>query len=188
MRAPEHKINVINDRPSIDEYMMGLAEHAAKRTTCLRRGVGCVLTSKKNQVLAIAYNGNAAGLDHCNQAVWAADEKAGYQVLSLNPLVEKPIKMVKKYPLACEHALEPEGRLSCEAVHAEQNALMQCTAISSVHTAYVTRSPCKSCLKLLLNTSCQRIVFANEHSDQTPKLLWEKTGRVWEQFCARAIV
>ena len=46
-------------------------------------------------------------------------------------------------------------------------------------TAYVTLSPCKPCVKLLMNTGCQRIVFLEEHTDPWPKEQWLKLGREW---------
>ena len=139
-------------RPSLDEYLMGLAYLASARTTCIRRGVGCVLANVRGHVLAIGYNGVASGLPHCIE---------GH---------------------TCDgHALPP-GQDSCEAVHAETNALLQCRDPWSIDTAYVTLSPCKACLKLLLNTGCRRIVFLQEHTDTTPMNLWLKAGRVWEQL------
>ena len=83
---------------------------------------------------------------------------------------------------ACKgHAL-PSGQDSCEAVHAEQNAILQCSDPDKIATAYVTTSPCKPCMKLLLNTGCRRIVFHEEHTDPWPKEQWLKAGRVWEKL------
>jgi len=46
-------------RPSFDEIYMNLAVDLAKRSTCKRANVGCVIVSIDNQrVLAIGYNGN----------------------------------------------------------------------------------------------------------------------------------
>jgi dCMP deaminase len=144
-------------RPTLDQYLMELAKVAATRTTCIRRGVGCVLANKQGHVLAIGYNGVARGLPHCNEL----DTEHRWSNLCIG------------------HDLPP-GKDTCEAVHAEMNALLQCRETSDIETAYVTLSPCKACLKLLLNTSCQRIVFLEEHVDPLPKELWLKTGRIWE--------
>lgn len=55
---------------------------------------------------------------------------------------------------------------TCQAVHAEQNALLQCRDVMEIEIAYITTFPCLSCIKLLLNTSCQKIVycFDSKHS------------------------
>lgn len=47
---------------------MKIASVTAKRATCLRRSVGCVLLDKDGFILATGYNGVAAGQPHCNEA------------------------------------------------------------------------------------------------------------------------
>ena len=54
------------ERPSWDEYFMTLANQVATRTTCVRRGVGCVLVRDK-RILATGYNGAPSGLRHCGE-------------------------------------------------------------------------------------------------------------------------
>lgn len=82
----------------------------------------------------------------------------------------------------CNHKGDRNGREYCEAVHAEQNALLQCPDIYRIDTCYVTLSPCPVCCRLLLNTSCRRIVFIEEYSDISPRDIWTTAGRVWEQY------
>jgi len=157
-------------RPTLDQYLMGFARLAAERTTCIRRGVGCVLANERGHVLAIGYNGVASGLPHCNE------ETDYYRLTGCSEDT-----LVAVYGHACAGHDLPPGQDSCEAVHAEQNALLQCRDPWEIHTAYVTLSPCKACLKLLLGTSCKRIVFLEEHVDPAPRELWLKAGREWHQ-------
>lgn len=50
-------------RPSFEQIYMKLAFDLAKRSTCQRKSVGCVITTTDfRKVLAVGYNGNAAGL------------------------------------------------------------------------------------------------------------------------------
>ena len=50
-------------RPSFEEIYMALAATLAQRSTCARLNVGTVITSTDyRKVLAVGYNGNAAGL------------------------------------------------------------------------------------------------------------------------------
>ena len=60
-------------RPSIDEYMMRLAQVAASRTTCIRRGVGCALADAGGRVLSVGYNGVPSSMPHCNEALPGLD-------------------------------------------------------------------------------------------------------------------
>lgn len=150
-------------RPSRDQWAMDMAALTAKRATCLRRQVGAVLLNERGHVLATGYNGVAAGLPHCNEH---------------DPYHETG------YPHACSGAHSPSGTNldGCQAIHAEQNALLQCRDVYSIHTCYVTASPCVTCTKLLLNTSCQRIVFLEEYPHSEARKLWEAAGRQWEQL------
>lgn len=141
-------------RPSLEQYMLELARLAATRTTCVRRGVGCVLINARGHVLAIGYNGVAHGQPHCNE---------GH---------------------TCQGADLPPGQDLCEAIHAEQNAMLQCADPWQIDTAFVTLSPCKACCKLLLNTSCKRIVFLEEHTDPLSKAMWTAAGRTWQVWHA----
>lgn len=52
-------------RQTWDEYFMELAYAAAKRATCPRRYVGCILVDKDNNVVATGYNGAPPGEPHC---------------------------------------------------------------------------------------------------------------------------
>jgi len=148
-------------RPTQDQYLMELAKVAATRATCLKRAVGCVLADEKGRVLSIGYNGVASGQPHCNEPRFNEAHKA------------------KEFPHSCVGYDLPSGQDSCEAVHAEHNAILQCKDADKIYTAYVTLSPCKPCIKLLMNTGCQRIVFREEHTDPWPREQWLKLGREW---------
>lgn len=159
-------------RLSRDEWALKLALLTAQRTTCCRRAVGCVLLNARGHVLSTGYNGVAAGLPHCNHMEVMKDDD-GHSTY-----------VVEIFPHACSGAKAPSGTNldGCQAIHAEQNALLQCRDMYAIHTAYVTASPCMTCCKLLLNTSCQRIVYVEEYPHSAAKDLWIGTGRAWEQL------
>jgi dCMP deaminase len=54
-------------RPSQDVYFMGMARLVSTRSTCARRAVGAVAVNTRGHLLATGYNGNPAGLPHCNE-------------------------------------------------------------------------------------------------------------------------
>lgn len=70
----------------------------------------------------------------------------------------------------------------CYSAHAEQNALLQCKVPEQIDTVYTTLSPCINCIRILLNTPCNRIVFKHEHKHPEPRLLWKVTGRRWDKI------
>ena len=143
------------NRPSKIQYYCDLASVVSSRASCCRRAVGCVLVDNSGHILATGYNGPPSGLPNCT--------------------LDQP----------CPGAKLPsgEGHEKCEAVHAEQNALLQCKVVEHIHGCFVTTSPCITCVKLLMNTPCQTIVFLEEHVTSAPaKELWQRMGRDWIQF------
>ena len=61
-------INNTSDRLSWDNYFMAISVLAAKRSSCSRLHVGCVIV-KNNRVLATGYNGFLRGAPHVSRVV-----------------------------------------------------------------------------------------------------------------------
>lgn len=124
--------------------------------TCARRRVGCVLVDKDGIVLATGCNGPASGEVHCiDEPCPGADMASG------------------------------TGLGRCRAVHAEQNALMQCEDVTAIDTAYLTTSPCEHCVKMLLNTDCKRIVFLDNYpGSEESRELWSTSPTRREEWTA----
>lgn len=158
-------------RPSRDDLYISMAKLVAQRTTCLRRAVGCVLTNARGHVLATGYNGVAAGQSHCNDSMRYNAQHDRWEATDI-------------HPRACPGSQEPSGTNldACQAIHAEQNALLQCRDVWEIDTCYCTASPCMTCAKLLLNTSCKRIVFLEAYPAANVQSLWESSGREWVQY------
>jgi len=150
-------------RPSIVQYGLALAAVASTRSTCLRRSVGCVLLDQFGRVLSIGYNGVPSGCPHCNEMTGELDGQ--------------PV-----YGNACPGAESPSGTHldDCYAIHAEQNALLQCRDPDAVSLCCVTTSPCVSCVKLLLNLRwCVTIAFVDEYPQPKARELWKRADRMW---------
>jgi dCMP deaminase len=126
-----------------------MAELVATRGTCARRQVGCVLVDAHGRVLATGYNGVAAGRSHCNEG----------------------------HPCPGARATPGTGLDDCEAIHAEQNAILLLRDPWTVETAYVTVSPCISCVKLLLGTSAKRLVVRQLYPHPKAVEWWKEAGR-----------
>ena len=124
------------------------------RASCARREVGCVLVDAKSHVLSTGYNGTPKGIPGCHtgHTCGGAGFKSG------------------------------EGLNSCQAVHAEQNALLQCPDVDKIEKAFVTTSPCITCTKLLLNTSCREIIYLDEYPGDDARALWVGSGRTWTKY------
>lgn len=64
------------------------------------------------------------------------------------------------------------GPNGCLSAHAEQNALLQCRVPEQIYAIYTTLSPCVACIRMIMNTPCQRIVFEVEHKHPEAKEMW----------------
>lgn len=126
---------------------MHMAAVLSSLATCARRKVGVIMTDSRNHIIASGYNGNAAGLQHC---------------------IDSP----------CSGATLETGKGldECLAIHAEQNALMQCKDVHSIVNVFTTTMPCTHCLKMLMNTSAINIYYMFEYGDSKKSIeLWSQS-------------
>lgn len=143
-----------------DSYYMALVKVVATEGKCVRRKVGCILVDESNNQLSTGYNGRARGLANCGDGV--TDSHAAF---------------------VCPNSDAPPGEPNgCESIHAEQNALLQCHNVAAIKTAYITIAPCLVCVKMLMNTGCTRIVFAESYAYPDAERLWTSSGREWVHF------
>lgn len=143
----------MSGRKSADAVFLEMAVTLSQRGTCARRRVGCIITDAKGRIIASGYNGNAPGMEHCIDV-----------------------------PCPGRDCPSGTGLELCEAIHAEQNALVQCLNRDAIHTVYTTHSPCMHCIKMIATTSAQRIVFIHEYPHYQSRGYWESRGGEWIQL------
>lgn len=172
-------------RPTKDETWLNIAKELSRQSTCLRRAVGCVLIDRYGAILATGWNGVAPNQLHCNEKRIVLH--AAFAVHADSPDRYDTIE----YPHSCPGATAPSGTSldSCRAAHAEANAVATCRLPFDIETCYCTSSPCVSCIKSLLRTSCRRVVFLEEYPAPLAKEYWLATPvvsilgvRTWERF------
>ena len=139
------------NRPSWNKYFMDMCELASKRSTCIRRKVGCVIV-KDNQVLATGYNGAPSHTEHC---------------LNIGCIREK-----LHIPSGTMHE-------KCRGAHSETNAISQAakqgTSIEG-STLYCTTYPCSMCAKSIINAGIIKIYYKEGYPDELSKTLLEEAG------------
>lgn len=135
-------------RPSKPVTFLAMARLLSMQSTCIRRQVGCILLDEHWHIIGSGYNGVGKGLPHC---------------------IDNPCAGAN-----CESGTNLH---ICEAIHAEQNALMQCHDIHKIKYAVCTTSPCMHCMKMLLNTSCEKIIHTGVY-DELALDLWRSSGRL----------
>jgi dCMP deaminase len=141
-----------DQRPSWDEYFLGICDFVARRSTCLRRQVGAILVRDK-RILTTGYNGAPRGLKHCLELGGCQRERMGV-------------------PSGQRHEL-------CRALHAEQNAIIQ-AALHGVQTTgatlYSTTQPCVLCAKMLINAGIERVVYRGPYPDDLAMAMLREAG------------
>lgn len=159
-----------------DEAWLRIAENVARHATCIRRNVGCVLVNARNHLLAIGYNDVAPGMPVCNEVVkrplYGPEHVVEWNRESFTQ--QECIGYEDTNPYICAGALLPSGTGlgACNAIHAEINALLLCKDVWDIETCYVTCSPCRECIKPIMNTSCRRIVFREAYAHMDVKNTW----------------
>lgn len=121
-------------RPSVDEYFINMVQVVATRGSCVRRQTGAIAVSVLNHILSTGYNGRPRHFVECTTS-------------------------------PCSAATADSGTCldECEAIHAEQNALLQCPDVNKINTMYCTTKPCIHCMKLICNTGCVRVVYLEDY-------------------------
>lgn len=135
------------ERLSKTDYHFSFAETAARRSTCPRAAVGCVLI-RDGAVIATGYNGALAGARHCDH--------------SLREFYPDREGIVP--PMRVEGDVEHDH--CSNAVHAEANAVAY-AARAGVSLegadAYLTHAPCRVCWHLLRAAGVSSIYFRNAY-------------------------
>ena len=130
---------------------MAITKIVAKRTTCLRRGVGAVLVKDK-RILATGYNGAPAGLKHCEEVGCLRENES--------------------IPSGTRHEL-------CRGLHAEQNVIVQAAyhgiAIGGA-TIYCTNKPCVICSKMIINAGIKKVYYDEGYDDSLADQMMVEAG------------
>ncbi len=153
----------MDNRPTWDEYFMGIARLVATRSTCLRRQVGAVIV-KEGNVLATGYNGTPAGVTHCAETGCLRERL--------------------KVPSGERHEL-------CRGLHAEQNAIIQAAKHGvniSGGTLYCSNFPCVICAKMLINAGIRRVIYLSGYPDELGREMLEEARVETTQFSGRTIL
>ncbi len=133
-------------RPEWDEYFIEIAKVVSSRATCMRRKYGAVIV-KDRVIISTGYNGSPRGIDNC---------------IDLKRCTRKELNVPsgERYEL-------------CEAVHAEQNAIINGPPDrmkgATIYIAgfeedgtYAAGRPCKLCDRMIRNSQIMDVVYLNK--------------------------
>jgi dCMP deaminase len=123
-------------RPAFDDIYMELAVNLARRSHCIKRHVGAVLT-KETRIISIGYNGPPSGTHNCDEE-WPEvgcprDSKGG-----------------------CSLAIHAEQNAILYAVRNK-------TSVEGA-TLYVTLSPCLACARIIYSMGIIKVIYLNSYA------------------------
>jgi dCMP deaminase len=123
-------------RPAFDDIYMELAVNLAKRSHCIKRHVGAVLT-KDTRIISIGYNGPPSGTHNCDvewpEVGCPRDSKGG-----------------------CSLAIHAEQNAILYAVKNK-------TSVEGA-TLYVTLSPCLACARIIYSMRIKRVIYLHSYA------------------------
>jgi dCMP deaminase len=139
--------------------MIKQTREIAKWSSCLRRSVGCIITNKYYEILSTGYNGAISGLKSCKERGVCYREQNNI----------------------------PSGKETerCYGVHAEQNALLQCTKNGkSTRDAilFCTHQPCACCLRMIGNSGIKRVYYLENYPDEFSSSLINQINQTSENL------
>ncbi len=125
------------NRPDFDDIFMELAVNLAKRSHCIKKHVGAVLT-KDTRIISIGYNGPPAGTHNCD--------------------VEFPVNgCASDSKGSCSLALHAEQNAILYAV--KNNTTVEGS------TLFVTLSPCLACARIIFSMGISRVIFLFSYAE-----------------------
>ncbi len=141
------------ERPSWDEYFIGMANYVGTRGTCDRGRAGCVIAREK-RVISTGYVGSPPGLPHCDEV--------GHEMH----------KVVNEDGTESMHCVR--------TAHAEQNAIAQAARFGMAldgATLYSKMTPCYACAKMIIAAGIKRVVSEKDyHASKRSKEILKEAG------------
>jgi len=125
------------NRPEFDDIFMDLAVNLAKRSHCIKKHVGAVLT-KETRIISIGYNGPPSGTHNCDEEFpgtgCARDSKG-----------------------SCTLAIHAEQNAILYAV--KNNTSVEGS------TLYVTLAPCLACARIIFSMGIKKVVYMYSYAE-----------------------
>ncbi len=125
------------ERPDFDKIFMELAINIARRSHCVKRHVGAVLT-KDTRIISIGYNGPPAGTHNCDEE-WPE------------------VGCDRDSKGSCSLALHAEQNALLYAVKNNTNV--------EGSTIYITLTPCLPCARMIYSMGIKRVIYLFSYAE-----------------------
>jgi dCMP deaminase len=130
------KISLSMKRPEFDDIFVTLAMNLAKRSHCVKKQVGAVLT-KDTRIISIGYNGPPAGTHNCDEK-WPG------------------VGCSRDIKGSCFLALHAEQNAILYAV--KNHASIEGAVL------YVTLAPCLACARMIFSAGIKTVIYVDSYA------------------------
>lgn len=164
---------------SWDQYFYDICMAVSKRSKCLSRKLGSVIT-KNNYIVSTGYNGPPSGCVHCDDIDYAEY----LWILKYGKPPQVRSKKEGKCPRQVMGFTSGEGLIYCKSSHAERNAIYTAAKLgNSVDGCSLYLNgviPCFECCKAIINSGIKEVIVTKledyEHFGITGRKLLEEAN------------
>lgn len=173
----------INSNPTLVETLMAAAYTSGRRSKCIKRKVGAVITDKYDQIISSGFNGVPRYLKECITSKGECYRDIERERLArelCNELKQKDSDTVLKLVKGKIKLLE-----KCRALHGEENAIMNLVGRGvdlTDSTIYVTTYPCNLCANKIVQAGIKKVVYFEPYPVEEAKKILKEAGVETESF------
>ncbi len=152
--------NPAKSSPTLVEASMAAAYTSGRRSKCLKRKVGAVITDKYDKIISSGFNGVPNNLKECSSQYGHCyrDEMR----TELGELISKDLELSSSSKSV--EAIKKRVKLLelCRAMHGEESAIINLVGKGinmENSTIYVTTYPCNLCANKIVQTGIKKVIY-----------------------------
>ena len=165
----------IKSNPTLVETLMAAAYTSGRRSRCIKRKVGAVITNKYDQIISSGFNGVPRSLKEC-----ISIKGECYRDLEREKLAKELCKILKYEDEEKAYELV-KGKIKllekCRALHGEENAILNLVGRGvdlTDSTIYVTTYPCNLCANKIVQSGIKKVVYFEPYPvEEAKKILMD---------------
>lgn len=147
----------VDPRPTWHEWALNVADVVATRADCTRRQVGAVILDEEHRIISTGYNGYPTDRPGCLSAGACPRGQRSYaEIAADSPYVGVSVV--------------------CEAIHAEENAILYARKDLRGSTLYSTQKPCPNCQRFIAGAGIDLVVWPGGEIGSPVQIWYPRNG------------
>lgn len=172
-----------HSNPTLKETLMAAAYTSGRRSRCLKRKVGAVISDRYDRIISSGFNGVPRDLQECQSLHGKCyrDTKREDVARRISiDLTGEPAPAAVKSVVKNVKLLE-----LCRALHGEESAILNLVGRSvdlSGSTIYVTTFPCNLCANKIAQVGIEHVIYFEPYPVEEAKQIFKEAGVTVEPF------